>query len=336
LLTIVANNKNNTSNQVTVPILLTFLSNNNIYLVVKQQQQQNNQYQQLGCFFIMSQYAEKVTRQVPGYHDLQSMALILLEEGIEQQQQQQHPFDTSKNNIQDQAKSTILVVGAGGGMELFKFGTAHPNDWNLVGIDPSIDMLQLAQQRTETSLTNITYYHGLVTDSDAPKGPYDGATCLLTLHFLSISQRLDTLQAIYNVLKPGAPLIVAHHSIEDMKNDTTASSPPPTLQPVAPPTTEPSSSSPSTTTTTTTTTTPSLVIINPWLRRYAAYTAAHSVHDNPVSVEQALRGAQTIQQQLPYLSPQQDEELLEQAGFDNIQQFYMAFTFRGWVAYKPK
>jgi len=47
---------------------------------------------------------------------------------------------------------------------------------------------------------------------EAPIGPFDGATCLLTLHFLSREERLRTLQEIARRLRPGAPLIVMHVS----------------------------------------------------------------------------------------------------------------------------
>src|SRR5690606_12656692 len=47
---------------------------------------------------------------------------------------------------------------------------------------------------------------------DAPAGPFDGATCLLTLHFLSRPERLHLLRALRERMKPGAPLIVAHHA----------------------------------------------------------------------------------------------------------------------------
>jgi len=46
----------------------------------------------------------------------------------------------------------------------------------------------------------------------APTGPFDGAACLLTLHFLPPDERLQTLKRILLRLKPGAPLVVAHHS----------------------------------------------------------------------------------------------------------------------------
>jgi SAM-dependent methyltransferase len=42
---------------------------------------------------------------------------------------------------------------------------------------------------------------------------YDGAACLLTLHFLDSSERLRTLKEIRRRLKPDARLVVAHHSV---------------------------------------------------------------------------------------------------------------------------
>jgi tRNA (cmo5U34)-methyltransferase len=47
---------------------------------------------------------------------------------------------------------------------------------------------------------------------DAPDGLFDGAVCLLTLHFLPRDERLRTLQELGRRLRPGAPLVVAHHS----------------------------------------------------------------------------------------------------------------------------
>ena len=43
-------------------------------------------------------------------------------------------------------------------------------------------------------------------------GPFDGATCLLVLHFLERSERLRTLREIHRRLRPGARLVVVHHA----------------------------------------------------------------------------------------------------------------------------
>ena len=45
----------------------------------------------------------------------------------------------------------------------------------------------------------------------------------------------------------------------------------------------------------------------------------------------AVRAA-AIGKQLPILTPEQDEELMQRAGFSDISTFYVALAFRGWVA----
>jgi tRNA (cmo5U34)-methyltransferase len=41
-----------------------------------------------------------------------------------------------------------------------------------------------------------------------------------------------------------------------------------------------------------------------------------------------------ISEWLPTLSPEKNEEILRDAGFNNVALFYAGFTFRGWVAYR--
>src|SRR5690606_992599 len=50
----------------------------------------------------------------------------------------------------------------------------------------------------------------------------DGATCLLTLHFLSFEERLRTLRELKRRLRPGAPLVIAHHSVPDAAEEKLA------------------------------------------------------------------------------------------------------------------
>lgn len=138
----------------------------------------------------VARYAEGPVRMVPGFHDLQRMAAILLAERLER-------------------RAHILVLGAGGGLELKVFAELQP-DWHFVGVDPLAEMLGLAA-RTIGALSNRIVLHEGYIDS-APDGPFDGASCLLTLHFVPRQDRVATLTALRKRLKPGAPLIVAHHS----------------------------------------------------------------------------------------------------------------------------
>ena len=138
----------------------------------------------------VARYAEGPVRLVPGFHHLQRMAALLLAE-----------------RAGDDAR--LLVLGAGGGLELKAFAEWHPQ-WRFDGVDPSREMLELAR-RTLGPLASRAALHEGYIDS-APDGPFDGATCLLTLHFVPREERVRTLSEIHRRLRPGAPLVVAHHS----------------------------------------------------------------------------------------------------------------------------
>ncbi len=53
----------------------------------------------------------------------------------------------------------------------------------------------------------------------APDGPFDAATCSLTLHFLGADERLRTAREIRRRLKPGAPFVAAHSSFPQGKDE---------------------------------------------------------------------------------------------------------------------
>jgi tRNA (cmo5U34)-methyltransferase len=138
----------------------------------------------------VARYAEGPPRLVPGFADLQRMAMLLLAESA--------PRD-----------ARVLVVGAGGGLELKVFAEHQPA-WRLDGLDPSAEMLKLAEATLGPLAARVHLHHGYI--DAAPEGPFDAAACLLTLHFIPPQERLRTLREIQRRLKPGAPLVVAHLS----------------------------------------------------------------------------------------------------------------------------
>jgi tRNA (cmo5U34)-methyltransferase len=139
----------------------------------------------------VAQYAEGPPRLVPGFADLQRMTALLLAERA------------PKN-------ARVLVVGAGGGLELKLFAERQP-DWQFDGVDPSAEMLKLAEATLGPLVSRVRLHQGYI--DIAPEGPFDAASCLLTLHFVQPEERLRTVKEIRRRLKPGAPLIVAHLSI---------------------------------------------------------------------------------------------------------------------------
>ncbi|KPH81645.1 class I SAM-dependent methyltransferase [Bosea vaviloviae] len=138
----------------------------------------------------IANYAEGPPRFVPGFEALHRMTAILLAENAP-------------------ATARVLVLGAGGGLELSTLARAQPG-WSFVGVDPSQPMLDLASKSLGPLMARIELVHGYI--DDAPAGPFDAATCLLTLHFLDAAERLRTTQAIHARLKPGAPFVAAHSS----------------------------------------------------------------------------------------------------------------------------
>ena len=104
----------------------------------------------------------------------------------------------------------MLVIGAGGGLELKTFAEAYPG-WTFDGIDPSAEMLKLAKRTLGSLAARATLHQGYT--EDAPGGPFDGATCLMTLHFLSLEERQRTTAEVHRRLKPGAAFVVAHFCI---------------------------------------------------------------------------------------------------------------------------
>jgi tRNA (cmo5U34)-methyltransferase len=209
----------------------------------------------------VARYAENTPRKVPGFADLQRMASLLLAEHAPE-------------------AADILVLGAGGGLELKAFAEARPR-WGFMGVDPSAEMLGLARDVLGPPASRVRLVQGFI--EDAPAGPFDGATCLLTMHFLSKPERLRTLREMRRRLKPGAALVVAHHSG------------------------------------------PRDGALERWLTRSVMFA-------NGADPAQVAASAASMAQRLPILSAEEDEALLEEAGFSDVALFYAGFTFRGWVA----
>lgn len=145
----------------------------------------------------VARYTEGPRRFVPGFADLHTMTGILLAERV--------PTD-----------ARILVLGAGGGLELRALADMHAG-WTFDGVDPSPEMLALAQRTVGPHAPRVRLHEGLI--DVAPDGPFDAATCLLTLHFLSADERLRTVREIRRRLKPGAPFVAAHSSFPQGKDE---------------------------------------------------------------------------------------------------------------------
>jgi tRNA (cmo5U34)-methyltransferase len=125
---------------------------------------------------------------VPGYDASHAMAAVLLHDRIGED-------------------GRILVVGAGGGVELSVFAQ-ECQGWTFTGVDPSAEMLRHAKVKLETmgASDRVSWVQGVIEDS--PPGPFDAATAFLCLNFLPEDRRLATLREIHVRLKPSAPFLM--------------------------------------------------------------------------------------------------------------------------------
>jgi tRNA (cmo5U34)-methyltransferase len=125
---------------------------------------------------------------VPGYDASHAMAAVLLRDRLGEE-------------------GHILVVGAGGGVELSVFAQECP-DWEFTGVDPSAAMLQQARAKLESvgAANRVTWVQGEV--ELAPKGPFDAATSFLALNFVDVERRLAILRDIHARLKKDAPFLI--------------------------------------------------------------------------------------------------------------------------------
>ncbi|KHJ53713.1 methyltransferase [Aureimonas altamirensis] len=210
----------------------------------------------------IASYTQEAPRKVPGLSDLHRMAMLLLAEHAP-------------------VAAEILIVGAGGGMETLALALAQP-EWRFSGVDPSAAMLDLARVTTAPVADRVALIEGTV--DQAPDGPFDGATCILTLHHIDRATRLDTLRQIRRRLKPGAPLVIAGHSAPGPDSEL-------------------------------------------WMTRSVAFGDRSGL-----DWEKAATTGRMMAERLPLLTPEEEEDLLRDAGLVDVALFYAAFSFRGWVA----
>lgn len=212
-------------------------------------------------------YEDGPRRFIPGYDASHAMAATLLVDRIGE-------------------RGRVLVLGAGGGVELCALGRASAG-WTFVGVDPSENMLAVARGKLEAAHleTRVQLVQGYIPD--APEGPFDAATCFLTLHFIADNgARLDALKHIRRRLNPGAPFLVINSSA-----DKTSAA------------------------------------FERQLRGYRVFARRNGAPE-----EMTVAAAQAIRDHLPVLSPAREEALLGEAGFDEIELFYVGMMFRGWIA----
>lgn len=136
-----------------------------------------------------NEYDNMAQMALPGYEAMHTMALSFLRAHLPE-------------------KADLLIVGAGTGMELVKFGKGN-SQWQMLGVDPSSNMLAIAQQKIEQhGYMQVKLFQGYT--HDLPATPlYDAATCILVMHFVpDDGSKLALLQSIAQRLQSSACFIL--------------------------------------------------------------------------------------------------------------------------------
>ncbi|MFP4096056.1 MAG: class I SAM-dependent methyltransferase [Cyclobacteriaceae bacterium] len=140
-----------------------------------------------------SNYDDNIPRWVPNYYFVQQSIPAILKAYL--------PVDEVRK---------LLVVGCGTGQEISEL-RQHPTSWQITGLDPSPQMIRLAQMKLafRENDRSLRLKIGVVQNLP-PDELYDAATLILVLHFIPDSRdgKLDLLKNIAARLQKGAPLII--------------------------------------------------------------------------------------------------------------------------------
>lgn len=180
----------------------------------------------------------------------------------------------------------LLIVGAGGGLEIRQFANTHP-EWKFVGVDPSKAMLDLAEKTVGPKASaRMSLLEGSV--EVAPPGPFDAATLIFVLGIIpDDGSKLKLLTGIHDRLKSGAAFILADQCFDRSAQDFLHR-----------------------------------------LDRYAAYALASGVDKEIVTKARTMMEANAS-----IVTAERDVQLLQEAGFKQVETFYKGMAWEGWLAF---
>lgn len=183
-------------------------------------------------------------------------------------------------------RGRVLVLGAGGGVEITALGQALPG-CSFVGVDPFEPMLAMADKKLRAARMEdrVELVRGYIPD--APAGPFDAATCFFTLHLIpDDGTRLDAMKHVRRRLTAGAPFLMTNFCADK--------------------------------------TSPAF---ERQLRLYRAFALRSGAPADMVAINAA-----GIRDHGHVLPPEREEALLCEAGFGDVELFYIGLNFRGWIA----
>ena len=137
---------------------------------------------------VVDGYDQHIRKLIPGYEVIHLQVDAILQSVLPQ-------------------NAHILIVGCGTGYELEYLLKRHP-DWKFTAVDPSLTMLQKAQQQVELlgKSSQVTFVHG-DTSALPLELCFDAALSILVAHFIADDIKPAFFKDIYDRLKEKAVLL---------------------------------------------------------------------------------------------------------------------------------
>ena len=121
----------------------------------------------------------------------------------------QKPFIKQRQKIVPMAKGKVLEVGIGSGLNMPFLNINKIN--SLIGIDPSEELIQLAEKRIDDSMPDIDFLISKAEEMQFNDNTFD--TVLMTYTLCTVEDVHASLSEIKRVLKPEGQLLFCEHGL---------------------------------------------------------------------------------------------------------------------------
>jgi len=121
----------------------------------------------------------------------------------------QKPFIRQRQKLVPIAKGKVLEVGIGSGLNMPYFDTSKIS--SVVGIDPSEELIQLAEKRIDDSMPDIDFVISKAEEMQFNDNLFD--TVLITYTICTVGDVSASLKQIKRVLKSDGQLLFCEHGL---------------------------------------------------------------------------------------------------------------------------
>ena len=121
----------------------------------------------------------------------------------------QKPFVKQRQKLVPMAKGKVLEVGIGSGLNMPYFDTSKVI--SVVGIDPSVELIKLAEKRIDDSMPDVNFVISKAEEMQFNDNSFD--TVLITYTMCTVDDVSASLMQIKRVLKSDGQLLFCEHGL---------------------------------------------------------------------------------------------------------------------------